>query len=599
MKVSYNWLNNYFDKKLPSVEVVADALTFHAFEIDGIDAHGDDSILDVKVTPNRGHDCLCHRGIAKELSAILKLPMNAPHDPFTHTPDFSKKTEEVSVTLSTPLCKRYVAAYIKNVKVAPSPDWLKNSLEAIGQKSINNIVDATNMVMFNLGQPLHAFDAGKLEKKDGKYAIDVRPAKSGETMLALDGKEYTLNESVLVIADANKNEAVGIAGVKGGMPAGITEETVDIIVESANFDGVTTRKTASALKLRTDASARFEQVISPELAGYGMQQVVETILAVAGGEVAGFVDIYPQPQQQTYVSVTLEHIKRVLGVQLTGADVADVFQRLGLPYKEEDRVFEVQPPFERLDLTIAEDLIEEVGRIVGYDKIAAADLPLFSKTPDVNAGFYAAEKAREELIAHGYSEVFTSVFAESGERTVLNKVDGVKPHLRSDLKTGLLDAWNKNLPNKDLLGLKEVKLFEIGMVWINGKEETHIATVDAKGKIDEKVLEPVTAESYDAHALSDAERYETFSRYPYIVRDVAFWTPAGTDEDAVMKDIEEKAGELCVRISLFDRFQKGDKTSLGYRLIFQSFERTLTEAEVNQIMQEISRILVEKGFEVR
>lgn len=604
MKISYNWLNNYFENKLPPVDVVADALTFHAFEIDGIDAHGSDSVLDVKVTPNRGHDCLCHRGIAKEVSAILKLPMTASHDPFAHTPDFSKKTEEISVSLRSPLCKRYIAAYIKDVKVGPSPEWLKNSLEAIGQKSINNIVDATNMVMFNLGQPLHAFDAGKLERSQDTedrppYKIEVRAAKAGETMLALDGKEYTLNESVLVIADVNKDEAIGIAGVKGGMPAGISDTTTSIIIESANFDGVTTRKTASALKLRTDASARFEQVISPELAAYGMQQVVETIQAVAGGEVAGFVDVYPEPQTQTFVSVTLEHINRVLGVELTGADVADVFQRLGLPYKEEAGVFEVQPPFERLDLAIAEDLIEEVGRIIGYDKVPATPLPTFPKKPEINPEFYAAEKAREELIAQGYSEVFTSVFAEQGERTVLNKVDGVKPHLRADLKTGLLDAWNKNLPNKDLLGLKEVKLFEIGMVWAGGTEETHIATVDAKGTVDEKKLEPTSAEAYDAHQLSDAERYEAFSRYPYIVRDIAFWTPAGTDEEALMKDIEEKAGELCVRISLFDRFAKGDKTSLGYRLIFQSFERTLTEAEVNQIMQEISRILVEKGFEVR
>ncbi|HVY72488.1 MAG TPA: phenylalanine--tRNA ligase subunit beta [Candidatus Paceibacterota bacterium] len=626
MKVSYNWLNNYFDKKLPPVGEVSDALTFHAFEIDGVEAHGDDSILDVKVTPNRGHDCLCHRGIAKELSAILKMPMNVPHDPFARGNESisaeggapqgdGPRTEQipskesaypnpaanagVSVEIKTPLCKRYIATHMKGVKVGPSPDWLNNSLEAIGQKSINNIVDATNMVMFNLGQPLHAFDAGKLVHKDGAYAIEVRPAKVGEKMLALDGKEYTLNESMLVIADADKDEAIGIAGVKGGMPAGISDTTTDIIIESANFDGVSVRKTASALKLRTDASARFEQVISPELAFYGMRQVVETILAVAGGEVVGTVDVYPEKQEQTYVSVTLEQINRVLGVQLTGADVADVFQRLGFSYKEESGVFEVQPPFERLDLVIAEDLIEEVGRIIGYDKITATPLPPFPKKSEINAGFYAAEKAREELIAQGYSEVFTSVFAESGERTVLNKVDGVKPHLRSDLKTGLLDAWQKNQPNKDLLGLKEVKLFEIGVVWVGGTEETHIATVDAKGVAAERVLEPIAAESYDAHPLSDAERYETFSRYPYIVRDVAFWTPAGTDEDVVMKEIEEKAGELCVRISLFDRFQKGEKTSLGYRLIFQSFERTLTEAEVNQIMQEISRILVEKGFEVR
>jgi phenylalanyl-tRNA synthetase beta chain len=596
MKVSKKWLEKFFDESLPNTEELSSALTFHAFEIDGVEQAGEDDVLDVKVTANRGHDCLSHRGIAKELSAILKLPF--AHDPFSiKMPASAPGT--VDVSLRTPLCKRYIAAHIKGVKVGPSPKWLQERLEAIGQRPINNVVDATNFVMFNTGQPLHAFDAGKLEQKDGTYAIEVRAAKPAEIMLALDGKEYTLNESMLVIADANKGEAVGIAGVKGGMPAGITEETKDIIVESANFDGVTTRKTASALKLRTDASARFEQVISPELCMHGINGMLEFVAHVTGGELVSLVDVYPQPQKQTYVSVTLEHINRVLGVQLTAADVADVLTRLSLAYKEEAGVFEVQPPFERLDLVIAEDLIEEVGRIIGYDKVPPIPLPPFPKQPEVNPQFYAAEKAREELIVQGYSEVYTSVFAEAGERTVANKVDGVKPHLRADLKTGLLDAWNKNQPNKDLLGLTEVKLFEIGTVWTGGKEEMHVATVDAKGVVEEKVLEPIAAGAYDAHPLSGAERYETFSRYPYIVRDVAFWTPAGTDEEATMRMIEEKAGELCVRISLFDRFQKGDKTSLAYRLIFQSFEKTLSDEDANAAMEKVYAALKEKGFEIR
>lgn len=628
MKVSYNWLNSYFEQKLPSPEAIGDALTFHAFEIDGIESEGTDSVLDVKVTPNRGHDCLCHYGIAKELSAILKMPMTVPHDPFAKNESTtadgggferdgartsayfpagklaypeSASSAEVSVCIKTPLCKRYIAGYIKNVKVGPSPEWLKDSLEAIGQKSINNIVDATNFVMFNLGQPLHAFDAGKLVQTDGKYSIEVRAASSGEKMIALDGKEYTFTESMMVISDANKNEAVGIAGVKGGMPAGITEKTTDIIIESANFDGVSVRKTASALKLRTDASARFEQVISPDLAAFGMKQVVETILLVAGGEVAGFVDVYPEPQQQTYVSVTVDQVNQLLGVTLTVAEVADVFTRLSLPYKEEAGVFEVQPPAERLDLVIAEDLIEEVGRIVGYDKVIATPLPTLdaSHTPSINADFYAAEKAREELMAQGYSEVLTSVFAEEGERVVLNKVDGVKPHLRRELKAGLLEAWQKNQPNKELLGLKEVTLFEIGTVWVDGREEIHVATVNGKGVAEEKKLEPIAAEAYEQFALSPAQQYKPFSRYPYIVRDVAFWTPVATDEASVETLIQKQAGELCVKISQFDRFQKGEKTSLAYRLIFQSSEKTLEDTDANAAMERIYTALKEQGFEIR
>jgi phenylalanyl-tRNA synthetase beta chain len=600
MKVSKKWLEKFFDQPLPSTQEVSDALTFHVFEIDGVEKVGEDEVFDIKVTANRGHDCLSHRGIAKELSAILKLPF--AHDPYIAKPP-QQASSTVEVNLDTPLCKRYIAAHIKGVKVEPSPKWLQERLEAIGQRPINNVVDATNFVMFNTGQPLHAFDAGKMGTIDGRYSIEVRLAKRGEKMLALDGKEYTLAESMLVITDVNAasgTEVIGLAGVKGGMPSGISTDTVDIIVESANFDGVTTRKTASALKLRTDASARFEQVISPELCAHGIAGMLEFVQHVTGGELVSMVDIYPEPQRQTFVSVSVSQINQVLGSKLTGADVADVFQRLQFAYKEQSDIFEVQPPLERLDITIAEDLIEEVGRIIGYDKVPAIELPAFPKQPEVNAGFYAAEKAREELLSQGYSEVFTSVFAEKGERTVLNKVDGVKPHLRTDLKAGLLEAWNKNQPNKDLLGLKEVKLFEIGVVWKDGREETHVATVDGKGNVEEKALQPVqTTDSYENYPLSTAIQYKPFSRYPYIVRDVAFWIPEGTDEVAVKEMIQTEAGKLCKKIALFDRFQKADKTSLAFRLIFQAFDKTLEDSEANTAMEKVYAALKANGFEIR
>src|SRR3989338_5477413 len=248
MKISRSWLQTFFKDPLPEAKTLADALTFHAFEIESIE----NDVLDVKVTPNRGHDCLSHRGIAKELSAILNVPMKG--DPLRMEVSLTPTTNEVSVSIDeTQLCPRYIAGLIRGAKVGPSPHWLRNFLESIGQKSINNIVDATNFVMFSLGQPLHAFDAGQLSKKEA-YAIGVRRAKVGEKLLALDEKEYVLAENMLVITDRHADAAIGIAGVKGGKPAGISETTTDIIIESANFDGVSTRKTASALKLRTDAS---------------------------------------------------------------------------------------------------------------------------------------------------------------------------------------------------------------------------------------------------------------------------------------------------------------------------------------------------------
>jgi phenylalanyl-tRNA synthetase beta chain len=585
MKISRTWLQKYFDTPIPEAEVLGDALTFHAFEIESIE----NDILDVKITANRGHDCLSHRGIAKEYSAILQLPMTS--DPLRQEIQLVPKTETVSVQIidDSALSPRYIAGYLKGVKVGPSPEWLRKHLESIGQKSINNVVDATNFVMFDLGQPLHAFDAGQLQEKGGTYAIGVRRARSGEKIIALDDKEYTLADSMLVITDRHADAAIGIAGVKGGKPAGITETTRDIIIESANFSGISVRKTAAALKLRTDASSRFEQVISPELAAYGMRAVVELIKEIAGGELVGFADQYPAVQQQKSVSVDTARINATLGSKFSDADVASAFGRLDLPFTKMGETFVVEPPFERLDLIIPEDLIEEVGRIFGYDVIPEVQLPPLKQKPKVNANFYTAEKVREELTEKGYSEVF----------------------LRTNLSDGLNKALLKNLSNKDLLGLKEIKIFEIGTVWENGKEKINLAKIEGE-KISEKPgvgkwigteteLDEMTdvPDTYDDLALSTTERYQPFSKYPFIVRDIALWVPSATNADDVLQIIRMHAGDLLVRSEKFDGFKKGEKTSFAFRLVFQSFDKTLTDFDANERMESVSSALKAEGFEIR
>src|SRR3989344_451964 len=324
MRISREWLQTYFDKELPKAEALAEALTFHAFEIESVE----NNILDVKVTPNRGHDCLSHRGIAKELSAILDIPLK--RDPLRGAMELKPTADSVMVSIENPeLCPRYIAGYVRGITVGPSPEWLKKRLEAIGQKSINNVVDATNYVMFDLGQPLHAFDAGELKNKDSRFKIEVRAAKKGENMVTLDDKEYKLEPNNLVIADANAGAAIGIAGVKGGKPSGVSEETTNIILESANFDGVSVRKTAQALKLRTDASERFQQVISPELAAFGIRAAVDLIIELAGGERVGFVDEYPSPLPSAEITVYSQKVNDVLGRSLAESDMADVCPRLG------------------------------------------------------------------------------------------------------------------------------------------------------------------------------------------------------------------------------------------------------------------------------
>ncbi|MCR4325814.1 MAG: phenylalanine--tRNA ligase subunit beta [Patescibacteria group bacterium] len=615
MNISREWLQTYFDKPLPEAQTLADALTFHAFEIDGIDpvkSHGDhgagagdDWVLDVKVTPNRGHDCLSHRGIAKEISAILDVPMKA--DPLRQEVALEPKTEDLQVKIEDAKhCPRFSACRIKGLTVGPSPEWLRKRLDVIGQRSINNVVDATNYVMFDLGQPLHAFDADKLvnskqKTENGKYQLNVRGAKAGEKMVGLDDKEYELTDSMLVIADSS-GAAVSIAGVKGGKPTGVDENTTDIILEAANWEGTMIRKTSQALKLKTDASERFQQVISPELTAYGLSAAAQLIADVAGGDIAGYVDEYPgreDGQREVYVSV--QKINAVLGTSLKPEAIADVFRRLDLPCDEvTPDSFSVRVPLERLDLQIPEDLIEEVGRIVGYDSVPAMELPKFGKEPDINGVFLAAERKREELVAEGYSEVFTSVFADEGERAVLNKVDSTRPYLRANLVDGLKEALVRNEHNKDLLGLKEVRLFEIGMAWKGGTEVLMLGTADADG-VREVPLEEAKADAYDALPVSTTEKYRPFSKYPFIVRDIALWVPSGEDSEEVLKVIRSHAGELLVRSEKFDEYknEKTGKTSYAFRLVFQSFDRTLTDEEANVRMESVYQAAKKEGWEVR
>ncbi|HEY4517525.1 MAG TPA: phenylalanine--tRNA ligase subunit beta [Candidatus Paceibacterota bacterium] len=602
MKISRNWLQSFFDAELPSAEKLAEALTFHAFEIEGVEQTGNDAVLEVKITPNRGHDCLSHRGIAKELSAILNVPLArdslSAHQPLT--PD----SNTLSVTIENrELCPAYAAAVIKGVSVGSSPDWLKERLESIGQRSINNVVDATNYVMFELGQPLHAFDMGKMANKDGMYEIVVRNAKKGEKLIALDGKSYELSPEHLCIVDAVADAPIGIAGIKGGKPAEINQDTHDIIIESANFNAVAIRKSAGSLKLRTDASVRFEHELAPGLTAYGLFAAVELITKVAGGTLEGFFDIYAEPEEHM-ITLFASDTNKVLGTNLTVPEIEDIFKRFGFSYQREGERFTMKVPFERLDLRIKEDLIEEIGRIAGFDKVPATELGVFSKKPEINDSFSRSENIRQELVSKGYSEVITSVFSKKGEQAVQNKVDSVKSFLRTTLLEGLTESYEKNLHNKELLGIEEVKLFEIGVVWGKDSEETLIGTISEKEKAAEMPLEKwdspepthfdILSKDFDI-----SKYYKPFSVYPFALRDIALFVPEETTSEEILVIIKKEAGELLVRSTLFDEFKKEGKISYAYHLVFQSMGKTLSDEEVNKIMEKISVSLGAKGWQVR
>jgi phenylalanyl-tRNA synthetase beta chain len=605
MKVSLKWLQSYIDQPLGSAEAVADALTFHAFEID--EMKGD--MLDVKVLPNRAADCLSHLGIAKELAAILNISLK--NDPLRESiPNFPKSNLLKVEIDGSKKCLRYMGAVVRGVKVGPSPDWLKEALESVGQRSINNVVDATNYVMLNIGQPLHAFDAAKLAHNDGTYAIGVREAKEGEKITTLSGDEYTLSPNIFLITDAHTNKAIGIAGVKGGKLAEVTAETTDLIVESANFDGTTTRRAAQALKLFTDASSRFQNRPSPELAAYGMRDVLALITLIAGGEVVDVVDKYQMRPQKAPVEVSRARVNGILGANFTMEEINDVFRRLNLGAEVEDETFTVTSPFERTDIVIPEDLVEEVGRIIGYDRIAPQELPALATVPD-QARYRGIERMKDHLVEQGFIEVSTQSFAKKGDITLANPLDKNMPALRMNLEDNLNEAlkYAKQYAPLVLAPKQKPKLFEVGTVFPKEGEFFELRMTervsewgDTAGISDNLSVAKLEEYGKDyAPKRYELGAYKPFSLYPFIARDISMWITNSDEARGIVFNLFAEHGVgLLQQVQLLDQFtNKEGRQSLAFRLIFQSFERTLTDEEVNGIMTGTTAELVAKGYEVR
>ncbi|MEX0917309.1 MAG: phenylalanine--tRNA ligase subunit beta [Candidatus Paceibacterota bacterium] len=647
MKISYNWLKKYLDT-FPEPEELAELLTFHAFEIEGIEnkparvgGEVGDTVIDVDVLPNRAHDALSHRGIARELATLLDVTLK--EDPFGREAKGFPESNTITASVSArDLTRRYQTLVIKGVEVGESPEWLKRKLEILGQRSINNIVDATNYVMLDIGQPLHAFDL-----KEVGDEILVRRAEKDEKIVLLDGEERILTEDTLVIA--NRERALGIAGIKGGEYSSVTEKTVDIVLEAANFDPVATRKTSQALKLRTEASSRFENDPSPELTAYALREAAELIKEIAGGEVEGQTDFYPHPEENPEVGVVVSKANDALGTTLSKEEIIALLNRLGFSHREDEGVIFVRAPFERRDVVIEEDLVEEAGRVYGYRKIEGRTLPKIEQKPEVNKRFYYTEKIRKSLIEKGFSEVLTPTFrAENGDVEILNPLASDKKYLRKNLQEGLEGAVELNKKNLPLLGLPAVKIFEIGTVFeklaspsistdkacmSQGGEGEHMNLALASSnkreigpvlkelegelgvslgeisgahfeinleKLIKNLPEPKLYDiSYKNDEVEKEKKYEPITPFPFALRDIAFWVPRDTDEDEIYKLLKENGGALLVRSTLFDRFEKEGRVSYAFHLVFQSKERTLTDDEVNQGMGIIEAALSRRGFEVR
>ncbi len=779
MKYSLNWIQQHIDAPLPETAVLVQEITLRAFEVEEVEQREGDAILDIKVLPDRAHDALCHRGMAREVSSLFGLKRKDVAV-VALAPNTSVAPVRVTIEAQT-LCTRYIGVRAEGVSPTASPKWLADRLTSIGQRSINTLVDITNFVMLDIGQPMHAFDAAKVVG-----GITVRLARAGETTTTLDNKALILDGTELVIAD--DEGVLALAGVKGGKKAEVDSTTTSIILESANFDPILTRKTSTKHNIKTDASKRYENGISDHVAEEGVAHALHLLSKIFPDMSVGeSADIFSAKNDwQYFVGASLAEINRKLGTTLSDDEVKNILtsahlphelvrpidaikegvvQTLGKAYKnpssmrfdapnafscssfvsylytkagifmpsisidklaygmpttkdelhygdlvfsnsgegkiytetieykkgiafpegvdhvgmyvgegnmlhasktnmavieeslESARSFQhivgyrrmcedlneprfvVRIPHERLDLRHTHDLIEEIGRLYGYNNITPA-LPKLGRVGVPHKRLHYANNVRKFLVERGYSEVVTYSFAVKGEGEieVQNPVGMDRPFMRSSLVSGITRALEANFFNAPLIGIADVRIFEFGNiftahgetlslalgVYSSNKKRLRVLNEELEGVISElqKLLcdfayekNEVIEINFDALIVDSPEpteyvslvaqekpvRYQTLSTYPFIVRDIAMFVPVGIAENEIEATIKKDAGDLVVRFSQFDKFHKEgeERISYGYRLVFQSFERTLTDDEVNAVMEKVTKACSEAGFEVR
>ncbi len=391
MIISKNWLTEYIDLSMPMDELT-DRLTITGLNLEGIETVGDDTAIDLEVTSNRP-DCLGHIGVAREVGVIFGKQLKKSEPEVKAVGEPVSKITSVEVTCPD-LCPRYTARVIRGVKIGPSPDWLAARLRTLGVAIINNVVDVTNYVMMESGQPLHAFDFAKL--KGGK--IIVRQATAGEEFTAIDHKTYTLSGEEVVIADAERPVALG--GVMGGFDTEVSEQTVDLLIEAADFEPLAVRGAARRHVLPSPSSYRFERGVDPEGIDWASRRCCELILELAGGTLCeGVIDIGPERMPREVVKLRFGQIPRLLGIQVERDEARRILSDLGCEETHAcDHCVKVIPPSWRADLTREADLLEEVARVHGYDQIPE----------DVGVRMVSSHRTREDVVLERVRGVMTA-----------------------------------------------------------------------------------------------------------------------------------------------------------------------------------------------
>lgn len=626
----------------------------------------DESVAEFEITSNRP-DCMSIIGLARESAATFNRGFKIPE--VKATGNNEDVNDYASAEIAAPeLCSRFIGRVIKNVKIAPSPEWMQKRLKACGIRAINNVVDITNYIMLEYGQPMHAYDLDHVEG----HKIIVRRAEEGELLETLDDQPRMLQNSMIAIGDEKR--AIGVAGVMGGANSEVCDTTVTVMFESACFNAVAVRRGAKALGMRTDASALFEKGLDPENCLPAIQRACELMEQLGAGEVVGgMIDIYPVKKEQTVLPFEPDKMNRFLGLEVSAAEMKEILARLEFEVKD-DKVY--VPTF-RGDIESMADIAEEVARIYGYDKIPTTMMKGCVTVGGKSKKQHLEDVIRDSLTAVGLYEVTTYSFIDPKENDMIlmpqeddrrnmvrisNPLGEENSVMRTDMLSSVLKVLKTNFSRRNA----EAGIFEIGSVYIPKAEqvlpdENQIIAVgmyggcdfyDIKGKV-ENMLADLNINDYEfitckdnpsfhpgrcAHiyacgkffgiigqvhpkvaanfkigvetycALLDFNvllsgyttdrQYKALPKFPATSRDIAVILDKNINVGEVIKIIESNRNGILESYSLFDVYegeQVGDgKKSVAYSLLFRAEDRTLTDKEVNEVMDKILSGLKEK-----
>ncbi len=496
MRVSYDWLKEYVDLKLQP-DRLAEILTMAGLSVESVERVGSDHVLEIEITANRP-DWLSMIGVAREVAALtggrLKIPSLVTRGASLVKENMKQATSDepratTSVTVDEKkLCPRYTVRVIRNVRVGESPSWLKRRIEALGLRSVNNIVDITNFCLFETGEPMHAFD---LDTITGA-AVAVRKAKTGEKVVVIEGAEKALDNTMLIIADSQR--PIAIAGVMGALNTEVTLSTVNILLEAAFFDPISVRRTSRKLGISTESSYRFERRVNPEAIAYASDRALGLILELAGGEAGVFLDIGEKEVPRRTVEVRPQEVNAILGTDIAPAHIRKIAESLGLEVRSESaEKLTLEIPGFRNDLRYEIDIIEEVSRIYGYNNIPATIPDVVEQPIRVDREMAVKQKIGSVLTGLGCDEIITysllskKMIADAGISVdglaeVQNPLSCEQEAMRPSLIPGMLAAavWNINRKTRDL------KLFELGNVYrakADGYAETMYLSIGMAGQV--------------------------------------------------------------------------------------------------------------------